>query len=151
MMPFEGARRTGGRVAGETAQRDFRFNAGVSLFKAGKYKEAAETFKDIALSDRGNREDVSMGLGASLFRTADKPAGVGNAYNGQYGLVLKRGYHEGLTYTSAGKLAFTHWLTGDAGAGIGFLFHLSRVCARMASTAAAGSSPSMAMCTSARR
>ena len=41
--------------------------------------------------------------------------------------------------------------TGDAGMDIDMLFHLSRGCARMVSTAAAGSSPSMAMWMSARR
>ena len=61
------------RSAGEKSQRDFRFNAATALFKAGKFKEAAETLKDLALSDKGSREDVFMGLGSSLFRAADKP------------------------------------------------------------------------------
>lgn len=54
----------------------------------------------------------------ATWTPADLPTGVGTAYNGQYGLVLKRGYHEGLTFTRDGKLAFTHWLAGDAGAGV---------------------------------
>jgi chitodextrinase len=45
------------------------------------------------------------------------PPGTGNAYNGAYGLVLKRGYHEGLTYTRDGKFSLTHWLQGDLGSG----------------------------------
>jgi hypothetical protein len=67
------------RSAGEGSRRDFRFNAAVALFKAGKYKEAADILKDLIQTDQGIREDVFMGLGSSLFRSADRPASESEA------------------------------------------------------------------------
>ena len=73
MGKYEEAARTyleTARSAGEKSSRDFRFNAAVAQFKAGNYREAADTLKDLAQTDKDGLEDVFMGLGSSLFRAA---------------------------------------------------------------------------------
>ncbi len=59
------------KTAGEKSRRDFRYNAGIALFKAGKYREAAELMQDVMQADKENNTDSSMGLGACLFKEAD--------------------------------------------------------------------------------
>ncbi|MCY3020433.1 MAG: glycosyl hydrolase family 28 protein [Planctomycetota bacterium] len=51
------------------------------------------------------------------FRPASTPPGTGNAYNAAYGIIMKKGYHEGLTYAADGKFVLSHWLAGDKGGG----------------------------------
>ncbi len=54
------------------SQLDYRHNAAVALFKAGKHKEAAEIFKQLDdLSENENRFAPSMALGSSLYRAAE--------------------------------------------------------------------------------
>ena len=52
------------------SQRDFRYNAAVALFKAGKYSEAAEIFGELLRFSPDSNGDSATGLGASLFRSA---------------------------------------------------------------------------------
>jgi Ca-activated chloride channel family protein len=57
--------------AGERSRRDFRYNAAVALFKAGKYGEAADLMRDVTELGNNGRADALMGLGASLFKQAE--------------------------------------------------------------------------------
>jgi hypothetical protein len=63
-----------------------------------------------------NVQDGSYTL-AGWFKPANTPPGTGNAYNAAYAVIAKKGYHEGITYNAEGKFVFSHWLTGDQGAG----------------------------------
>ncbi|MDP6526050.1 MAG: VWA domain-containing protein [Kiritimatiellia bacterium] len=60
-------------AAGSTrkSQDDFSFNAAASLFKAGKYQEAADILS--GLDNRGSESGgaVSMGLGSALYMAAE--------------------------------------------------------------------------------
>lgn len=70
-------------------------------------------------------EKIQMGSYAIMawFKSENVPPGATDEANdSQYGIVLRTGWHEGLTYTKEKKFMFTHWLKGDAGpawAGIG--------------------------------
>jgi hypothetical protein len=44
------------------------------------------------------------------FKPAELPQGQGEEPSSQFGLVVKRGYHEGLTFSSQGQFLMTHWL-----------------------------------------
>jgi Ca-activated chloride channel homolog len=59
--------------AGERSRRDFRYNAAVALFKAGKYSEAADLMRDVTQPGNSGSADALMGLGASLFKQAEAP------------------------------------------------------------------------------
>jgi hypothetical protein len=56
---------------------------------------------------------------AAWFKPADVPAGTGSANNAEYGIMLKTGWHEGITYTAGQFFQLDHYLTGNAWAGIG--------------------------------
>lgn len=52
---------------------------------------------------------------AAWFKAENAPPGTtDDANDAQYGIVLRTGWHEGLTYTKEKKFMFTHWLKGDA-------------------------------------
>jgi hypothetical protein len=52
---------------------------------------------------------------AAWFKAENAPPGTtDDANDAQYGIVLRTGWHEGLTYTKDKKFMFTHWLKGDA-------------------------------------
>jgi len=78
------------------------------------------------------------------FEPADLPSGQDRAPNAAYGLLLKAGYHEGLIYDRGGRFALTHWLGGDAGAGVstkatyapGRRYHVAAVVSRARGTLA---------------
>jgi len=61
-------------------------------------------------------QDGSFTL-AAWFKPANTPPGTGNAYNGAYAIIAKKGFHEGIIYNHEGKFVLCHWLTGDQGAG----------------------------------
>ena len=56
---------------------------------------------------------------AAWFKPADVPAGTCSANNAEYGIMLKTGSHEGITYTAGQFFQLDHYLTGNAWAGIG--------------------------------
>ena len=47
------------------------------------------------------------------YKPADIPAGTESDNNAQYGIILKTGWHLGLTFNSDKKFLHTHWLKGD--------------------------------------
>ncbi|MDD4872367.1 MAG: VWA domain-containing protein [Kiritimatiellae bacterium] len=59
------------RGASDKSQQDFRYNAAVALFNAGKFKEAADILKDLFQKGKTGETDFAMGLGASLYRAAE--------------------------------------------------------------------------------
>jgi len=63
------------RTAPAQSQYDFRYNAAVALFKAGKYRESAEILKDVQLlhKEKQGQNTVATGLGAALYRAAELP------------------------------------------------------------------------------
>jgi len=63
-----------GTVQGQS-QRDFRYNASVALFKAGKYRESAEILKDLELlqKEKPGENTIAMGLGSALYRASELP------------------------------------------------------------------------------
>ncbi len=65
------------------SQLDFRHNAAVALFKAGRYREASEIFSELNSSFNENKQSASssMALGASLYRTAESLTGKSDATN----------------------------------------------------------------------
>ncbi|MBA4388334.1 MAG: hypothetical protein C0404_10160 [Verrucomicrobia bacterium] len=62
------------RFQGDKSYRDFRFNAAVSLYKSGQYKQAADILRDIVLSEKKESEESSTALGASLYEAASRIA-----------------------------------------------------------------------------
>ena len=59
--------------ASEDSQKDFRFNAAVSLFKAEKHKEAADILKDLFQKGKSGQAEYAKALGAALYRASDIP------------------------------------------------------------------------------
>jgi hypothetical protein len=51
------------------------------------------------------------------FTPLSTPPGTGDANNAAYGILMKTGFHLGLTYSHDKKFTMTHWLEGDQGAG----------------------------------
>jgi hypothetical protein len=52
------------------SQYDFRFNAAVALFKAGKFRQAADRLADLARSRKDHRDRTAAALGTALYRDA---------------------------------------------------------------------------------
>lgn len=52
------------------SQRDFKYNAAASYFKAGKYAEAADIFRELDLTTTVIDSPVASGLGSSVYRQA---------------------------------------------------------------------------------
>ncbi len=50
---------------------------------------------------------------AAWFKPANAPPGTDDANDAQYGIVIKTGWHEGLSYGNDKKFTMTHWLKGD--------------------------------------
>ncbi|MCY3018594.1 MAG: DUF4832 domain-containing protein [Planctomycetota bacterium] len=51
------------------------------------------------------------------FNPAALPPGKDWDYRSAYGIVMKKGFHEGFMYDKAGRFTLCHWLAGDKGAG----------------------------------
>ncbi len=52
---------------------------------------------------------------AAWFKAENAPPGTADdANDAQYGIVLRTGWHEGLSYTKDKKFLFTHWIMGGA-------------------------------------
>lgn len=63
-------------------------------------------------------EKIQMGSYtlSAWFKAENAPPGTTDEANdSQYGIVLRTGWHEGLTYTKEKKFVFTHWLLGNDG------------------------------------
>lgn len=57
---------------------------------------------------------------SAWFRPASIPPGTTDpAWNSLYGIIVKAGWHESLTYTRNQHIQFDHWKTGDVWAGTG--------------------------------
>jgi len=56
---------------------------------------------------------------AAWFKPEGVPAGSGYDYNMAYGIVTKKGWHEGLYYSPDGRFGIWHWLAGDKQASTG--------------------------------
>ena len=54
---------------------------------------------------------------AAWVKPEGTPVNVDRAYNSGYGIITKRGYHEGLMYDGKEHFILTHWLAGEQGAG----------------------------------
>jgi len=52
--------------------RTFKHNAAVALANDGKYKEAADIFKELALQTRNGERDENSALGSMTYRAAEK-------------------------------------------------------------------------------
>jgi len=78
-----GAYEDAARDAGGDLRDELRFNAGVSLFKAGEYDEAAGALRDLTTSDAVG-PGASLGLGSALFRAS------GEAETNQTGKAARR-------------------------------------------------------------
>ncbi|HLX61612.1 MAG TPA: LamG domain-containing protein [Planctomycetota bacterium] len=51
---------------------------------------------------------------AAWFKAENVPLGTTDEANdAQYGIVLRTGWHEGVTYTKDKKFLFTHWIMGE--------------------------------------
>jgi hypothetical protein len=59
------------QTTGGSAERDFRYNAAVALFKAGKYDEATRTFQDLTEYKRSRKANIPMYLGSALYRASE--------------------------------------------------------------------------------
>jgi hypothetical protein len=57
------------------SQRDFKYNAAVSFFKAGRFDDAARVLKDLNLSTLEADARTSKALGASSYRAAEARSG----------------------------------------------------------------------------
>lgn len=65
-----------------------------------------------------NIQEASYTL-AAWVRPATTPPGTDPAYNANYAVIIKAGYHEGIKYMSNTGFAFDHWATGNVYAGTG--------------------------------
>jgi len=63
------------RTATRSARDEFEFNAGCSLMKAGKYKEASDAFRALMGADEV-RPDASYNLGCALYRAGSRTGTV---------------------------------------------------------------------------
>ena len=54
---------------------------------------------------------------AAWVKPEGTPVSADRAYNSAYGIITKRGFHEGLTYDAKRHFVLTHWLAGETGAG----------------------------------
>ena len=89
-----------GRVAG---------NGGAFSFDGKKQYVEIPNSKDL---EKIQMDSYSM---AAWFKPENVPPGTTDEANdSQYGIVLRTGWHEGLTYTKDKKFLFTHWLAGEA-------------------------------------
>lgn len=76
------------------------------------------------------------------FKPLAEPAGTGWANDASYGIVVKAGYHLGLSYSHGKRFVMTHWLKGEKGASAesggmfdpGKFYHLAGVVDRSAGT-----------------
>lgn len=50
---------------------------------------------------------------AAWFKAENTPPGTDDANDAQYGILIKTGWHEGLSYENTKKFSFTHWIKGD--------------------------------------
>lgn len=50
---------------------------------------------------------------SAWFKPKDVPPGTESANNAHYGIVIKAGWHLGLTYSNEQKFVMTHWLAGE--------------------------------------
>jgi len=73
----------------------------------------------VELANSSALQDVQEGnyTLSAWFKPANTPPGTGNAYNGAYAIIMKKGFHEGLMYNSENKFELCHWLAGDKGTG----------------------------------
>lgn len=62
------------RGGSRSTQQDAQYNAAVSLFKAGEYRQAADVFREIVRAE-GPEAGAARGLGASLFNAAQATEG----------------------------------------------------------------------------
>lgn len=60
--------------AARKSQRNYRYNGAVALFKAKKYREAAETLRELSAAIPEDDPAVETGLGSTLFRAAQDAA-----------------------------------------------------------------------------
>lgn len=89
-----------GRVAGKTG--------GAFSFDGAKQYVEIPNSKDLEKLQAGS-------YAISAWFKADKaPPGTDDANDAQYAIVIRTGWHEGLSYGNDKKFTFTHWLKGDA-------------------------------------
>ena len=96
---------TAGWVAAKDANgHNFRYQNGEEYFTAPT---------NTALNDVQEGDYTVM----AYFKPTTIPQGTGNAYNSEYGIILKAGWHSGLMYNNTGAFQIDHWLTGGVWAG----------------------------------
>ncbi len=94
------------KVVGSVGKGEGRSKGCLTFDGKGGYVEAPRT------ADLDKVEQGSYTL-AAWFRPAVLPPGSTDDDNaGAYGIVVKTGWHEGLTYTREGTFLMTHWLAG---------------------------------------
>ena len=54
------------------AERDFKHNAAIALVNDGKYEEAADILRNLALQARSDDRDENRALGIAIYRSAEK-------------------------------------------------------------------------------
>lgn len=58
------------RDTGARSRHDYRYNAAVSHFKAGRYEEALDLLRDLMLADGNGTVDAATALGGAAYRVA---------------------------------------------------------------------------------
>lgn len=100
-----------GRGANGKLVGDAKFGAG----KAGGALQLDGKGGHVEIANSDDLDKVQEGSYslAAWFKAEDVPAGKDAENNQSYGIVLKTGWHLGLSYTNDKKFTMTHWIATD--------------------------------------
>ncbi|HEX7896970.1 MAG TPA: sigma-70 family RNA polymerase sigma factor [Planctomycetota bacterium] len=95
------------KVVGEVGKAEGKVKGCFTFDGKGGYLEAPNS----PALDKVQNGNYTL---AAWFKPAAKPAGANDEVNdAAFGIVIKTGWHTGLSYTREGKFIMTHWVTKD--------------------------------------
>jgi hypothetical protein len=109
-VPFDGGKveEAVGKAAGKVEWADGKLGGALQLDGAGGHVQLSNT----EALDKVQGESYTL---SAWFKPADVPPGTESDNNARYGILVKEGWHSGLSYNNEKQFVMDHWLAPAAG------------------------------------